>query len=63
MSRSKHIRRITPNICDACGALLSDNALTYCHKKWLCTNCFQKEQKFNIHKQPRIVYIDELNYF
>ena len=39
------IRRITPNICDDCGALCSDNSLTYCHKKWLCINCFQKAQK------------------
>ena len=55
---------ITPNICDGCGRLLSDNSLTYCHKKWLCDECFQKEQKSNTQKQPRIVsktYIDELN--
>lgn len=39
------IKKLTPNICDDCGALCSDNSLTYCHKKWLCLNCFQKAQK------------------
>lgn len=32
-------------VCDVCKALCSDHVMTYCRKKWMCPDCFQKWQK------------------
>lgn len=38
-------RVVTPNKCDGCDALVTDNSLTLYHKKWLCAYCFPKAQR------------------